>query len=84
MTFKETMLTGAALAVLAGGAVLASPAMAQVPVAASYADLLEPVPDAADRIQADDQAAATHSALFQQAQWGGPDRHHHHHHHHRR
>ena len=85
MNFKVTMLTGAALAVMAGGAALASPAMADapVPVAASYADLLEPVPDAAARIHADDQTAES-QAMFQQAQWGGPMAHHHHHHHHSR
>ena len=77
------------IATLAGVAALAAaPAIATantpaVPVATSYAELLQPIPNATERLQladAEDQAAAPRLIP---AQWGR-DHHHHHHHHHNR
>jgi hypothetical protein len=62
-----------------------SPAMAAepraIPAVASYADLLQPIPDAVERLRmADAEAAAEHPAVLIEAQYAD----HHHHHHHRR
>ncbi|WP_353227055.1 hypothetical protein [Novosphingobium sp.] len=82
MTRKTRMLTSAAALALIGSTALAPAAMADpIPAAVSYADLLEPVPDALARLHADDAMAA--DAHMIQAQYrGGYDHHHHHHHHH--
>jgi hypothetical protein len=70
-------LLGAAAAVTALSGVQANAAPAQ---AASYADLLQPVPNAVSELQADDARRATEpEAHVQLAQY-----HHHHHHHWRR
>ena len=70
-------LLGAAAAVTALSGVQANAAPAQ---AASYADLLQPVPNAVSALQADDERrAAEPEARVQLAQY-----HHHHHHHWRR
>jgi hypothetical protein len=81
MKRSTAMLAGAATVALAAGAVASSPAMAEpIPAAASYADLLEPVPNAMERLAvADANQPAAHVEL---AQYGGPVNHHHHHHHH--
>ncbi len=81
MKRTTAMLAGAATVALAAGAMTTSAAMADpIPVATSYADLLEPVPNAMERLAvADANAPAAHMEL---AQWGGPNFHHHHHHHH--
>ena len=69
-------LLGAAAAVTALSGVQANAAPAQ---AASYADLLQPVPNAVSALQADDERrAAEPEARVQLAQY------HHHHHHWRR
>lgn len=64
-----------------------SPAPVQASMAVtSYADLLQPVPNAVEALKASDAAlrgqARNAPAELQQADWGGGDHHHHHHHHH--
>ena len=81
MTRKTTMIAGAAVAAMAAGAGASAPAAADpIPQAATYADLLQPVPDAMTRLQ---DADAQHLAGFQQAQYYGDRNHHHHHHNYR-
>jgi hypothetical protein len=73
----------AGVAALASGPALAAPNAPAVPVASSYAELLQPIANATERLQladAQDQANAPRLIL---AQWGR-DHHHHHHHHHNR
>ena len=76
------LLGGVSALALIGGAQAASaePAAASQP-ARSYAELLDPIPNAAERLQADDQRAA--SVELAQYYHGAPYHHHHHHHHHR-
>jgi hypothetical protein len=77
MKRSTAMLAGAATMALAAGAVASSPAMADpIPVATSYADLLNPVPNAMERLAADD--ANQPAARMELAQYGGPVDHHHH------
>ena len=61
-----------------------SPAPTEVMRANSFADLLEPIPNAASLLQAMDQSEATdrNVQLAQLAIEVGPRRYHHHHHHH--
>jgi len=83
MTRKTAMLAGAAAIVLGGGAVLAPVAMAEpIPAAHSYADLLEPVPDARARLHADDAMAASEAHVIPAGINIGIGIGHHHHHHH--
>lgn len=71
-------LLGAAAALTTLGSAQAAPAPAQtLPAAANYADLLEPVPNAATILAADDQRLREQQPTVQLAQY-----HHHHHHHH--
>jgi hypothetical protein len=83
MKAKTVSLVGAAAA-LAAGPALAAPSFEgpAVPPAASYADLLTPIPNAVERLQLADaqDAAQAPDAQLIQAQY----RHHHHHHHHNR
>ncbi|HEY2708439.1 MAG TPA: hypothetical protein VGI95_10325 [Caulobacteraceae bacterium] len=73
-----SLLAGAA-AVIGAGPALATPAEASpVPLAASYADLLTPIPDAVARLQLADARADAQQPRLIEAQF----RHHHHHHHH--
>jgi hypothetical protein len=60
-----------------------SPAPSDVLRANSFADLLEPIPNAAALLQAVDESAPARSANVQLAQVivVGPHHHHHHHHH---
>ena len=85
MEGKTINAIGAA-AVVAAGAVLTAPASADpVPAAASYADLLAPVPNAMSRLAADDASRDSAPAQLVEAQYypnGAVDHHHHHHHHH--
>ena len=84
MQLKFALLASAAAAAFLATAGAANLAMADpIPRAASYADLLEPVPDAAARLQADDalRAQAAHIERVEY-RYGGWDHHHHHHHHH--
>lgn len=53
-----------------------------VPVANSYSDLLEPIPDATERLKLADLQAASAPAHLIRAEWGEGRAHHHHHHHH--
>ena len=76
------------VATLAGvAALVAAPAVASVPtntpavpVAASYAELLDPIPNAAERLQLADAQLESDAPTLIPAQWGR-DHHHHHHHH---
>jgi len=64
-----------ALPTLAGAAATEPP----IPPAHSYADLLDPIPNAVERLRlADAQEAAAQPRLIEAQYW----RHHHHHHHH--
>ncbi len=86
MRRKTWMMTGAGAVALAGGAVLAPLAHADaaqdpIPAAQSYADLLEPVPDAMARIHADDAMGAVAPQVIQTGLEIGINLHHHHHHH---
>ena len=80
MNRKTVMLIGAAAA-LAAGPTLAAPAEPAIPAAASYADLLQPIPNAVERLKIadmqEDQAAPAPRLI--EAQYNA-----HHHHHHRR
>ena len=60
-----------------------SPAPSDILRANSFADLLEPIPNAAALLQAVDESAPARSAKVQLAQVivVGPHHHHHHHHH---
>ena len=83
MTVKTTWLNSAAAAAFVVG--LAAPALATatpIPPAATYADLLEPVPDAGARLAADDTMRMQGAYLVRTQYWGGRYHHHHHHHHH--
>ncbi|HWE98312.1 MAG TPA: hypothetical protein VG248_00780 [Caulobacteraceae bacterium] len=81
MQKKTTALIGAAAALAAApAATQAAPSqVAPAPVAASYAELLQPIPNALERLQASDGAD---QAKLIEAQYGpAPVAHHHHHHH---
>ncbi len=81
MAVKTFWLTSAAAAAfLIGGAVAGQVAAHPIPAAATYADLLEPVPDAGARLAADDQLQMQ-TAHLELAQYNVA---HHHHHHSRR
>jgi hypothetical protein len=95
MKSRIAMLAGVAAAALASSAAIASPAAADpIPHAESYADLLEPVPDAMQRLQVHDELVGAPAAQVQTVQYwrDGRDRYdrgdrdrgryeHHHHHH---
>ena len=84
MNRKTTILVGAAAALTAAPALAApaiSPAEPAVPAASSYSDLLQPIPNAVERLKiADMQEDAAPAPRLIQAQY----HHHHHHHHHNR
>ena len=84
MTPKTVMLTGAAAMAIATGATTAPMAVAEpIPAAFSYADLLQPLPDAAERLRLDDAAGPDEAHLIPaQLNIGIGVGHHHHHHHH--
>jgi hypothetical protein len=82
MDSKSALMLGAAAAALAAGPGLAAPQSARssaVPVVASYAELLEPIPDAVERLQLAEAEAAARPPQLIEVQF---DHHHHHHHHH--
>jgi hypothetical protein len=85
MDKKIAALLGAAAALTTVTAAQAATAP-QLPPAASYRDLLEPVPDAVSQLKADDARLAEQPASAEQgeqvAQMGYRHHHHHHHHHH--
>ena len=69
-----------ALAVAPGLGAQAAPA---VPIAQSYGELLEPIPNAVERLQLADAEEAARPAVLVKAQYvPAPVAHHHHHHHH--
>lgn len=85
MTGKTFWLSSAAVAafltgILAPTLVAANP----IPPAATYAELLEPVPDASARLAADDSLHMMGAHIERTQYWrrGYYDHHHHHHHHH--
>ncbi|HEY1560593.1 MAG TPA: hypothetical protein VGF71_06865 [Caulobacteraceae bacterium] len=83
MNRKTVMLMGAAAA-LATGPALAAPVEPAVPAAATYSDLLQPIPNAVERLKIADmrEDQATPAPGLIEAQYYV--HHHHHHHHHRR
>ncbi len=85
MDRKTATLIGAAAA-LAAGPALAAPtgSEAPVPVAASYAELLQPIPNAVERLKIADTQADLAPARLIDAQYLAHHHHHHHHHHHNR
>ncbi len=80
MDGKTATLAGAAAALAAGPALATEATQPATPVAASYAELLEPIPNAVERLQVSDAQAAERPAALIPVQWA----HHHHHHHHSR
>jgi hypothetical protein len=78
-------LLGAAVALTAAPA-LATPAdqAPAIPVAASYAELLTPIPNAVERLKLADAEAQAQQPRLIEAQFIVPHHHHHHHHHNRR
>lgn len=83
MEKKIAGLLGAMAALGAAGSAQAAPAPADVLHASSFAELLQPIPNAAATLQAVDEAApaAAHEDLHV-AQLYYHHHHHHHHHHH--
>ncbi|HEY5106857.1 MAG TPA: hypothetical protein VII73_08800 [Caulobacteraceae bacterium] len=82
MRTKTATLTLAAAALATGPALAATsvaPAPA-TPVAASYAELLQPIPNAVERLELANAEAASAPRLIE-AQYVTPVAHHHHHHH---
>ena len=78
MKYRAFLLTGAAAtALFIGGAAPTLAAADPIPKADTYASLLDPVPDAAVRLAADD-AFRVQGARLEQVQYY---EHHHHHHH---
>jgi hypothetical protein len=87
MDGKTVTLIGAAAA-LAGVPALAAPPAAEPAVAASYAELLEPIPNAVERLKVADAQEAARPPQLIEAQYADQHHHHHnnqhHHHHHNR
>jgi hypothetical protein len=65
----------------AHGAVASPPPSTAVPPANSYADLLEPIPNAVERLKAADAEEMARPARLIEAQYHHHNHHHHHHHH---
>lgn len=84
MDRKTATIMGAAAALAASPALAGSEAAPapSTPVAASYAELLEPIPNAIERLRASDAEAAAKPARLILAQYADQHHHHHHHHHH--
>jgi hypothetical protein len=78
MERNTAMLAGVAAAAISVGWVEASAAAEPIPQAMSYADLLEPVPNAMERLAAADATDQVGEPHLIPAQYY----HHHHHHHH--
>ncbi len=78
MENKTAAMVGAVAALTAGSALAATPVAdgPPVPVAASYAELLDPIPNAAERLKVADAEAAARPPGVIEVQY-----HHHHHHH---
>jgi hypothetical protein len=89
MAKKHLMSVMGAISAIAGAPGVAAAASGEpaVPVATSYADLLQPIPNAVERLQRSDAEAAARPAQLIEAQYAPPPvahHHHHHHHHHNR
>ncbi len=85
MDRKTATLLGAAAALTAAPALAASAAPAPaVPVAASYAELLAPIPNAVERLKLADAEAQAQQPKLIEAQYYAHHHHHHNHHHNRR
>jgi hypothetical protein len=84
MDHKTATIIGAAAALATGPALAGSPPAeaTSTPVAASYAELLEPIPNAMERLKASDAEVAARPARLILAQYPNAHHHHHHHHHH--
>jgi hypothetical protein len=84
MDRKTATMIGIAGAFAAGPALAApTPEQPAVPAASSYADLLQPIPNAVERLKIADAQAAAQPKLIE-AQYYPNQHHHHHHHHHNR
>lgn len=81
MDGKTITLVGAAAA-LAAGPALATPLPVTPAVATSYAELLEPIPNAGEQLKLADAQDAARPQLIQAQYYGNGNDHHHHHHHH--
>jgi hypothetical protein len=79
MNLKSVWLSGAAVSALLAALTPLPAAADPIPRATSYAELLDPVPDAEVRLAADD-ALREQAPRLQVAQYW--EHHHHHHHHH--
>ena len=81
MESKTAMMVGAAAALVAGPVLGAPPAVRapSIPVATSYAELLQPIPDAVERLKLSDAEAAARPPELILAQWVDRNQHHHHH-----
>ncbi len=83
MDRKTATLLGAGAALVAGPALASQAAEAPaVPIAASYAELLAPIPNAVERLRTADAEALAQPPKLIEAQYVA--HHHHHHHHHSR
>lgn len=83
MDSKTKLLLGAAAAAFASGpALAATPADQSRPtlIAASYSELLEPVPNAVEQLRASNAEAASRPAELIPVQYQDPRQHHHHNH----
>lgn len=82
MDRKATSLITAAAALAGVPAVSQAQPLQEpaVPAAASYADLLDPVPNSVERLKAVQAEAASRPARLIEAQYWNNHRHHHHHH----
>jgi hypothetical protein len=85
MSKKSIGIMGALSAISAGPAMAAHAAPAPaVPPAGSYADLLQPIPNAVERLKLAEAEDDARPAVLIRAQFVVPLPHHHHHHHHHR
>lgn len=83
MDAKSLGVMSFALAVSPALGAQAAPARAPaVPVAKSYSELLEPIPNASERLKQADLQDRYAPARLIRAQWDEGREHHHHHHHH--
>jgi hypothetical protein len=84
MDSKTATLIGAAAALTASPTLAAVDHAPAVPVAASYAELLTPIPNAVERLRLADAEAQAQPPQLIEAQYRAHHHHHHHHHHHNR
>jgi hypothetical protein len=77
-------MAGALAALTATPALAAPPPVRAVSPASSYAELLDPIPNAVERLKQADSEAAERPRIIQVQDGGAPHHHHHHHHHHSR